>query len=292
MNSFYREIAECISAESGVPFEIARISHQGGGCINETVRLDGVDGSIWFVKSNTGASLDAFDAEFEGLKAMAETNTIRVPKPLCLGESQGQPWLAMEFISLAGAKSGSQRKLGEQLAHFHKIKQPHFGWHRDNTIGSMVQRNPKSDDWIEFWRDQRLGFQLDLAEKHGGSFSNANELRDRLDELFADYEPVPSLLHGDLWSGNVSFDESGEPVIYDPACYFGDREAEFGIIVMFGGFNKEFYLGYNSVWQLDQGFEKRIPLYELYHTLNHFNIFGPSYGVGCQRLIDQVLADV
>lgn len=289
MNAFYREIAEQISAETGAPFEIARIAHQGGGCINDTVRLDGANGSSWFVKSNTGTDLGVFEAEFDGLQALAETHTVRVPKPLCLGESQGQAWFAMEFVELAGAKPGSQEQLGRQLAGLHKIKQPHFGWHRDNTIGSTPQPNPKSDDWIEFWRKDRLGFQLQLAEKNDGNFRGADRLREGLDELFADYEPQPSLLHGDLWSGNVSFTKDGASVIYDPACYFGDREAEFGIIRMFGGFTDEFYEGYESVWPLDDGFQTRLPLYELYHTLNHFNIFGPSYGAGCQRLIDQLL---
>lgn len=289
MNPFYREIAGKISAETGGPFEIARIANQGGGCINDTVRLDGANGSSWFIKSNTGADISVFESEFDGLKSIADTKTIHVPKPLCLGEAQGQAWFAMEFVELVGAKTGSQEQLGRQLASLHKIKQPHFGWHRDNTIGSTNQQNSKSDDWVDFWREHRLGFQLRLAEKNGGSFCGANELNEGLDALFEDYEPQPSLLHGDLWSGNVSFAKNGEPVIYDPACYFGDREAEFGIINMFGGFTDEFYQGYTSVWPFDVGFENRLPLYELYHALNHFNIFGSSYGASCQGLIDRLL---
>jgi protein-ribulosamine 3-kinase len=289
MNPFYREIAGKISAETGCPFEIARIANQGGGCINDTVRLDGADGSSWFIKSNTGADISVFESELDGLKSIADTKTIRVPKPLCLGEAHGQAWFAMEFIELVGAKTGSQEQLGRQLASLHKIKQPQFGWHRANTIGSTPQQNPNSDDWIDFWREHRLGFQLRLAEKNGGTFSGADELSESLDTFFEDHEPQPSLLHGDLWSGNISFAKNGEPVIYDPACYFGDREAEFGIINMFGGFTDEFYQGYNSVWPFDVGFENRLPLYELYHTLNHFNIFGPSYGASCQRLIDQLV---
>ncbi len=292
MNAFYREIAERISAETSAPFEIDRIAHQGGGCINDTVRLDGADGSSWFIKSNTQADLKVFEAEFDGLKGIAETATVRVPKPLCLGEAQGQAWFAMEFVELAGAKAGSQEQLGRQLASLHKITQPHFGWHHNNTIGSTPQNNPQSDDWIEFWRDYRLGFQLRLAEKNGGVFQGAEELCDGLEELFSEYDPQPSLLHGDLWSGNVSFTKNGEPVIYDPASYFGDREAEFGIINMFGGFTDEFYRGYHDVWPLDDAFKSRLPLYELYHTLNHFNIFGSSYGANCQRLIDQLLKSV
>lgn len=288
MNPFYRAIARTISDAAGRPFEIKSISHLGGGCINETVKLAGTDGSMWFLKSNTSADTSVFAAEFDGLQALTATHTIRVPKPLVLGESEGQAWLAMEFLSMGAVRSGSQEQLGQKLAELHRVPQPHFGWQRDNTIGSTPQRNPRCDDWIEFWREQRLVFQLKLAATNGFRFSGTDELLEKMEELFEDYEPRPSLLHGDLWSGNVGFLEGGEPVVFDPACYFGDREAEFGIIVMFGGFTPDFHRGYNAVWPLDEGFKRRLPLYELYHTLNHFNLFGGGYADGCQRLIDRL----
>ncbi len=292
MNPFYRAIARAISDASGQTFEIRSISHLGGGCINETVKLLGTDGTAWFLKSNAAADTTMFAAEFEGLKALTATNTLRVPQPLCFGKAEGQAWFAMEFLPLSDARAGSQEQLGRQLAELHRISQPHFGWHRDNTIGSTPQRNPRADDWIAFWREHRLGYQLELARKRGASFSGADQLLDRLDEFFREYEPQPSLLHGDLWSGNVGFLVDGTPVVFDPACYFGDREAEFGIIEMFGGFTDEFYRGYNSVWLLDQGFQRRLPLYELYHALNHFNLFGASYATSCQRLMDQLLREI
>ncbi|HAV61549.1 MAG TPA: hypothetical protein DCY13_04190, partial [Verrucomicrobiales bacterium] len=203
MNPFYRAIAAEISRATEKEFQIARIAHLGGGCINETVRLDGTDGSAWFLKSNTGDNLSAFEAEFDGLKAIAETNTIRVPRPLCLGMAEGQAWLVMELLPMGSAGPGSQEQLGRQLAALHRIRQPHFGWHRDNTIGATPQRNPRSDDWVGFWREHRLGFQLELARKNGGQFRGGDELCERLDGLFDGYDPQPSLLHGDLWSGNV-----------------------------------------------------------------------------------------
>lgn len=290
MNPFYRAIAHKISEASGKAFEIKSISHLGGGCINETVKLSGTDGSAWFLKSNTSADTSVFAAEFDGLQAMAATDTVRVPKPLVFGEAEGQAWLAMELLALGSARAASQEQLGRQLAELHRVEQPHFGWHRDNTIGSTPQRNPKSDDWIEFWREHRLGFQLKLAAQNGGHFARADELLENLDQLFDGYAPRPSLLHGDLWSGNIGFLTDGQAVIFDPACYFGDREAEFGIIVMFGGFTQDFHRGYNAVWPLDDGFERRLPLYELYHTLNHFNLFGSGYASACQRLIDRLVA--
>lgn len=292
MNPFYRAIARAIGEASGQPFEIMSISHLGGGCINEAVKLAGTDGSAWFLKSNTAADTTMFAAEFDGLQALAETKTVRVPRPLVFGKAEGQAWLAMEYLELDGSKVGDWEKLGRKLAALHRIAQPHFGWHRDNTIGSTPQKNPRADDWIAFWREHRLGFQLGLARIRGGSFPGAERLLDRLDELFDGYEPQPSLLHGDLWAGNVGRLGDGSPVIFDPACYFGDREAEFGIIAMFGGFKEAFNCGYNSVWPLDEGFQRRLPLYELYHTLNHFNLFGSGYAAGCQRLIDQLLCEI
>jgi len=289
MNPFYRAIARAIGDASGRPFALKSVSHLGGGCINETVKLAGTDGSAWFLKSNTAADTTMFAAEFDGLKALAETRTVRVPRPLVYGESEGQAWLAMERLELDGSKAGDLEQLGRQLAALHRIPQPYYGWHRDNTIGSTPQRNPRADDWIAFWREHRLGYQLELARTRGGSFPGADHLLDHVDELFEGYEPQPSLLHGDLWSGNVGRLGDGSPVIFDPACYFGDREAEFGIVVMFGGFSDEFFRGYHDVWPLDEGFQRRLPLYELYHTLNHFNLFGGGYAASCQRLIDQRL---
>jgi fructosamine-3-kinase len=292
MNPFYRAIARRIGETSGRPFELKSVSHLGGGCINETVRLTGTDGAAWFVKSGTSPDTSVFAAEFDGLQALADTQTIRVPKPLVYGEAEGQAWFAMELLQLGGAQRDSQEQLGRQLAALHRVEQPHFGWHRDNTIGSTQQRNPRSDDWIDFWREHRLGFQLELAERGGTRFKGSDRLVDRLDDLFVDFEPRPSLLHGDLWSGNIGFLGDGAPVIFDPACYFGDREAEFGIVVMFGGFTPDFHRGYESIWPHDEGFARRLPLYELYHTLNHLNIFGTSYTAACQHLIDQLLADL
>jgi len=287
MNPFYRAIARRIGEASGRPFEIRSVSHLGGGCINEAVKLTGTDGSAWFLKSNTSADTATFAAEFDGLKALAATNTVRVPRPLVFGESEGQTWLAMEFLPLGSARASNLEKLGRQLAALHRTPQPHFGWHRDNTIGSTPQRNPESDDWIAFWREHRLGFQLELAARRGARFEHADQVLDRLEEFFDGYEPQPSLLHGDLWSGNVGYHEDGSPVIFDPACYFGDREAEFGIMVMFGGFDDSFHRGYNSVWPLADGFARRLPLYELYHTLNHFNLFGDAYAGACRQLIER-----
>lgn len=292
MNPFYRAIARAISDASGRAFELQSISHLGGGCINETVKLTGRDGTNWFLKSNTGADTAAFAAEFDGLKALAAAGSIRVPAPLIYGSDEGQAWIALEYLPLVEVRRASQEQLGGRLAELHRHPQSYFGWHRDNTIGATTQLNPRSDDWVAFWREHRLGFQFSLAARGGSRFDGTEELLARLGELFAGYQPRPSLLHGDLWSGNVGSLADGSSVVFDPACYFGDREAEFGIVVMFGGFTADFFRGYNRVWPLDAGFKRRLPLYELYHTLNHFNLFGAGYADRCQQLMTGLVAEL
>lgn len=280
---------DAIARETGRPFALQRSTPVGGGCINDAQELEGADGSRWFLKSNSTDQRPMFEAELDGLRALAATQTIRVPRPLCLGECDSGVFLIEEFLEMGGAHRGGQRRLGEQLARLHQVRQPHFGWHRDNTIGATRQPNPPAEDWVEFYLEHRLRFQFELAARNGGAFDGVDALLEVVPDLFAGYEPQPSLLHGDLWSGNVAYLPDGEPVVFDPACYFGDREAEFGIMVMFGGFGAECLAGYDSVWPRDAGFSSRLPIYELYHHLNHFNLFGSGYAAGCQRLIDRVL---
>jgi fructosamine-3-kinase len=151
------------------------------------------------------------------------------------------------------------------------------------------------DDWIDFWRERRLGFQLDLAARNGlrGALqTQGRQLMDALPALFAHYRPAPSLLHGDLWGGNWGADAAGNPVIFDPAVYFGDREADLAMTELFGGFSRAFYDAYDAAYPLDKGYETRKTLYSLYHVLNHFNLFGGGYGGQAQRMIQQLLAQV
>lgn len=262
---------------------IRSASSLSGGCINDAWKVTDSAGNDFFVKFNDAGLVSMFEAEFDALKEMhalyQSTVSIRVPRPVASGVDEVSSYLVLEFVSMSRLGSGhpSWKKMGQQLALLHRNRQPHFGWHRENTIGSTPQPNTPSDDWIQFWREHRMMHQLGLAEQHGAELPEARELLDRLDCLFDDYQPVPSLIHGDLWSGNASFTENGEPFIFDPAAYYGDREAEFGIIDMFGGFPEAFFKGYQSVWPLDQGFSRRLPLYRLYHELNHLNLFGHSY---------------
>lgn len=260
----------------------------GGGCINEAFRIS--DGSAdFFVKRHHESMAAMFESECTALEQMAATCTLRVPKPLGWGVSEGYAWLLTEFLDMQSCPGDSQRELGRQLARLHRIRQPYFGWCRDNTIGSTPQPNPRSYDWVGFWRDHRLGWQFDLARRKGRAFAGSERLMDLQESFFVGYEPTPALLHGDLWSGNMAALTNGVPVVFDPASYYGDAEAEFGIVDMFGGFTDDFYRGYASEKPLDEGFESRKHLYRLYHELNHFNLFGSTYAAACESTIDRLL---
>jgi fructosamine-3-kinase len=168
------------------------------------------------------------------------------------------------------------------LAHAHRKPGPRFGWTRDNYIGLTPQKNDWCDDWAEFWRERRLRPQIDLARRNGLDVPLVDP-RTFLDE----HQPAPSLLHGDLWRGNAGFTKDG-PVVFDPAVYYGDREADLAMTELFGGFPREFYRAYNETFALDAGYEKRKHLYNLYHLLNHVNLFGGGYlgqAKSCLRLL-------
>jgi fructosamine-3-kinase len=164
-----------------------------------------------------------------------------------------------------------------------------FGWDINNTIGSTVQINNWTANWAEFWAEHRIGYQLQLARRRGGNFSQGETLLAAIPKLLEGYKPQPSLVHGDLWGGNASVTAAGEPVIFDPAAYWGDREVDIAMTELFGGFSPAFYRGYNEVWLLDSGYEKRKTLYNLYHILNHFNLFGGSYESQANQMIDRIL---
>jgi fructosamine-3-kinase len=289
----WQHIAERISQETGRPFSPRAPRSQGGGCINTALLLEDGD-QQWFVKLNDATRLSMFEAEAEGLRALADTRSIRVPEPLFAGVHDGQSYIVMEYVPMGGGSGRAMARAGERLAALHRHTAQAFGWHRDNTIGSTHQPNAWREQWIEFWREQRLGHQLALAARQGYG-GRLQSLGERLLETFPaliDHDPVPSLIHGDLWSGNLAFDREDQPVIYDPATYYGDREAEIAMTELFGGFGSAFYEAYASAWPLDPGYQVRRTLYNLYHILNHANMFGGGYLGQAQRMMEQLLAEL
>ncbi|NWF39736.1 fructosamine kinase family protein [Mariprofundus sp. NF] len=266
-----------------------------GGSINSAYRVNTEEGVPYFVKLNTLSSLSMFEAESDGLDELVAANAIRVPLAVTTGSGAGHSWLVSEYINLGSGESTSQRLLGLQMAALHRNSDSSFGWYRDNTIGSTAQINTESDSWVDFYRDNRLKFQLDLAARNGftGSLQSKGErLLADLDSFFTDYSPQPSLLHGDLWGGNAAFDEQGQPLIFDPAVYYGDREADVAMTELFGGFSTEFYAAYNDSWQLDTGYRVRKTLYNLYHILNHANLFAGGYAAQAESMMDQLLSEI
>jgi len=232
-----------------------------------------------FVKAGPASALDMFEAEVEGLRELTLANAIRVPAVIDCGIEDGKAFIALERLHFQAATRATETMLGEQLADLHRHTEARHGWHRDNTIGLTPQHNPWSDDWVDFFREQRLRFQLDLAARNGYSGelqSLGDRLACRLPELFDGYEPMASLCHGDLWSGNWGVAD-GVPVIFDPAVYYGDRESDIAMTLLFGGFGRAFYRAYEERWPLAAGHERRLKLYQLYHVLNHLNLFGSGY---------------
>ena len=248
--TLWAHIAEHISQATGKPFHLQKQLAQGGGCINQSHSIS--DGEQqFFVKTNSTVHGDMFEAEAESLQELANAGAIRVPQPICHGVYQQQCYLVLEYLELRGVPDMQQ--FGHQFAELHRISHDQFGWHRNNTIGSTPQINELMDDWIEFWRQNRLGYQLQLAASkgYGGELQRLGErLMADLPVLFESYLPQPSMLHGDLWGGNASALVDGTPVIYDPAFYYGDREADLAMTYLFGGFNKNFYSAYNEAWPL------------------------------------------
>ena len=284
-----------ISAVTSRRFVARQRQPLGGGCINQAWRVG--DGERdFFVKTNSAAvARTMFEAEAAGLAELAATGTVRVPWPVGHGAAAGLAFLVLEYLPLGGGGTRALERLGRQLATMHRMPQPFFGWHRDNTIGSTPQPNDRSDDWIAFWRERRLGFQLELAARngYGGELRRRGEqLLTRFEGLFAAYRPAPALLHGDLWSGNAGCTVDGEPVIFDPACYYGDREADLAMTELFGGFPENFYAAYRETLPLDVGYPQRRTLYNLYHVLNHLNLFGGGYRAQAEHMIDRLLAEL
>jgi fructosamine-3-kinase len=265
-----------------------------GGCINETFRWETSSGAL-FLKIGSPKAREAFAAEAAGLGELARAQAVRIPRVRALGSTRSAAYLALEWIDFGSCTHRSEALLGEQLADQHRVSSARFGWERDNTIGSTPQRNDWSSDWIEFFRERRLRVQLDLARRNGHA-GRLQERGARLLELmgayFSSYRPMPSLLHGDLWGGNWGTDSAGAPVIFDPAVYYGDREADIAMTSLFGGFSDAFYTAYQGSWPLDPAAGTRRTLYNLYHVLNHLNLFGGSYAEQASSMIDHLLAEL
>ena len=289
----WHTIGQAIGQATGEAFEARGHHSVGGGCINASYVV-GDGRREFFVKLNQGRLVEMFAAEAEGLGEIVASDSIKAPRPICWGEAAGHAYLVLERLQFGGGDGTTAERLGRQLAAMHRATRNRFGWYRDNTIGSTPQLNDETHDWLSFYRERRLGFQLELVARNGfGRLRAKGEvLMERLADFFPGYTPQPSLLHGDLWSGNQSALEGGEPVIFDPAVYYGDREADLAMTELFGPLPAAFYAAYREAWPLDAGYTTRKTLYNLYHILNHANLFGGGYAGQADAMMGRLLSEL
>lgn len=284
----WSEITNKISQAIEKKFEMCDRRLSSGGCINQTYQLIGEKES-YFVKINNPSGLEMLTAEALGLEEIYATETIKVPKPICYGIADNHSYLVLEYLQLSEGNSQSSQSwqlMGKKLAQLHRHQQQtRFGWKINNTIGSTPQINDWEDNWGKFFAEKRIGYQLRLANRKGANFSKIEAIIDLIRNLLQDRNPHPSPLHGDLWGGNAGVTKEGIPTIFDPAFYYGDRETDIAMTELFGGFPSAFYQGYNQEYPLDTGYQQRKTIYNLYHILNHFNLFGGGYLSQAQSML-------
>lgn len=292
--NFWQQLEEQIRQTVGNDFSIEKKISVGGGCINSAYKI-GNQKLALFIKTNQAHLLDMFEAEADGLREIQASNSITVPEVICSGQIDDQSYLVLQYFATGSASQKGQEDLGKQLARMHDYHQDQFGWHRDNTIGSTPQINTREKDWVTFWSQHRIAYQLELAAAKGyqGALQDRGALLlEKMPELLADHQPLPSLLHGDLWSGNYAITPDHKGIIFDPAVYYGDAEADLAMTELFGGFSSQFYAAYRHHRRLDSGYKLRKNLYNLYHILNHVNLFGGGYLSQGEHLIETLLAEV
>jgi protein-ribulosamine 3-kinase len=267
----------------------------GGGSISECYRWHSRAGAL-FVKLGAAAGGGAgLAAEAAGLTELACTRTVRVPRVLAAGHTPTAAFLALEWLEPGARTSQSEQRLGEALAALHAVTAPRYGWSRDNTIGSTPQVNAWTQDWVDFFRERRLRPQLERALSGGYApllAAPGERLIESLPRLLAGHQPAASLLHGDLWGGNWFASKDGEPAVFDVAVYYGDAETDLAMTRLFGGFGPAFYRAYEALRPSSAGAAQRAELYNLYHVLNHANLFGGGYAAQARAMIEGLLAQL
>jgi protein-ribulosamine 3-kinase len=279
-------------------FTLLSKSPVGGGCIHSAFRIEGraADASrAYFVKANDATAAPLFEAEADGLAALRESACVTVPRTIARAADDEHAWLVLEWLELRPLDPAGAARLGSAMAALHAREHERFGWERDNFIGTSPQRNGWSTDWVAFFQERRLHAQLRMAAQN----RLPSRMIDRGERLLADcpaffsgHAPKPSLLHGDLWGGNAAVTRDGVPVVFDPAVYVGDREADVAMTALFGGFPPDFLARYRDQAPLHDGYRVRRDLYNLYHRLNHANLFAGGYVREGEMAIERLLAEL
>ena len=293
-----RALSRAIAEATGERFEITSKQPVGGGCIHTAIALEGRTprgGRRYFAKVNDAGHAPMFAAEADGLAALRAASAITVPAVVAEGKDDRHAWLVLEWLELAPLEGRGAARLGTELAAQHRIPQARFGWARDNFIGASAQANGWSDDWLRFWREKRLHAQLRFAALNrlpSRMIDRGERLAADCAAFFGNHRAAKSLLHGDLWGGNAAQLADGTPVAFDPAVYVGDREADVAMTELFGGFPKDFQSAYRAAWPLDDGYRVRREFYNLYHVLNHANLFAGGYVRQAEQGIERLLAEI
>lgn len=275
-------IARVLPKKDSDPVQLVRARPVSGGCINEAQVVETSAGRF-FIKSNALPVTGLFSAEAAGLTALAASNgSLVIPEVIAFEDPtpDAPGWIALEYLEPGPRPADFDEALGRGLAELHAQSAESFGFAQDTFCGTTRQPNRTRESWVDFYREQRLEHQLRVGSEAGRyrpeDRAVFGRLFDRLDNLLEDCEP-PALLHGDLWSGNLHASPTGQPALIDPATYFGHREAEMGMMTLFGGFSGTVYAAYEEVRPLAPGWRKRNALYTLYHVMNHATLFGGGY---------------
>jgi protein-ribulosamine 3-kinase len=275
-------LAHQLERKAGITIDPDTARHVGGGPASAAFRVESADGPL-LLKLAPDHRADMFAAEAGGLACLRRAHALAVPRVYSTGIAGKYAFLALEWLELEGDRRAAEAELGRRLALQHRVTSEAFGWDRDSTIGATRQPNAWTDNWLEFFSERRLRFQLSLAIDNGLPpviAETVDRLLEDLERRLGDHRPSPSLLHGDLWGGNWGANRFGTPYVFDPAVYYGDREADLAMTRLFGGFGSAFYEAYAEAWPLPDGAQERTDLYNLYHLLNHFNLFGGGYANG------------
>ncbi|MDK9779031.1 MULTISPECIES: fructosamine kinase family protein [unclassified Vibrio] len=286
----WQAIAQQLSDTLLFEYQIAEKTRLSGGDISESYMIN--DGEQrYFVKINERNFFTKFELEAESLHLLRETSTVFVPEVVLVGTTKTHSFIILNYLPTKPLEDSSNSfKFGQQLAQLHLWgEQKEFGFDNDNYIGSTLQPNQWHKKWCTFFAEQRIGWQLQLLKEKGIELVDIDDFIDVVKRLLANHSPEPSLLHGDLWNGNAALTPFG-PICYDPASYWGDRECDIAMTELFGGFTHEFYQGYESVSPLPLGYSERKDIYNLYHILNHCNLFGGHYLEQAQVLINKIVS--
>ncbi len=283
-----QSVTHLLSEYFDASYDIKEKTELPGGDIHHAYWISNGEHQV-FIKYNSREHLPVFSAEAEQLALLSRTKTVRVPNVYGLGSSRDNSFLLLEFLPQKALDAHSAYCLGQQIAHLHQwVGQPQFGLDFDNDLNTSPQPNSWQKRWSSFFAEQRIGWQLQLAAEKGINFGSIDEIVERIQKKLNSHQPQPSLLHGDLWPANCGSTSTG-PVVFDPACYWGDRECDLAMLPLHAHLPAQIYDGYQSIWPLPVGFIKRQPIYQLYYLLNRCNLFGGEHLPIAQHALEHVL---